>query len=293
MNIPQIAGCFTALITPFTDSGIDKAALESLIEEQLEAGIHGLVPCGSTGEAATMTEDERISVIDTTIKKVAGRVPVIAGTGSNCTAESIRFSKMARDKGADAVMLVVPYYNKPTQDGIFKHFETIAKEVNVPVVVYNVPGRTASSIHPKTVRKLCEVENIVAIKEASGKVENTIDILSDCPDMIVLSGDDCLFLPLLSIGATGLISVASNVIPKPIATIYNAFADGQYNQARKLFYDAWPIFKAMFYETNPIPVKAALGLMGKIDPRTRLPLTPMNREHLEELKNTLAAAGVI
>lgn len=293
MDIQRIAGCFTALITPFTDSGIDKTALESLIEEQIKAGIHGLVPCGSTGEAATMTEQERLMVIETTVRKAAGRVPVIAGTGSNCTADSIRFSKMACDKGIDAIMLVVPFYNKPTQNGMLRHFETIAKEVDVPVVVYNVPGRTASSIHPKTVRELCKIENIVAIKEASGKVENTVDILSDSPDMIVLSGEDGLFLPLLSVGAKGLISVASNVIPAQMTSIYNAYNDGEYDRAKKLFYDAWPVFKAMFFETNPIPVKAALGMMGKCDPRTRLPLTPINPENLERVKKTLTEAGVM
>ena len=293
MNKWNFNGCMTALATPFKNGKPDQGALADLVAFQLDAGIDGLVPCGSTGEAATLTLDERLDVIGTVVEKTGGKVPVIAGTGTNNTAESVHNSKLAADAGVDAVMLVVPYYNKPTQQGMIRHFETIAAAIDLPVILYNVPGRTGSSLLPSTVVELSGIDNIVAVKEASGNVSNTVSILNQAPDFTVLSGDDPLYLPLLSVGAKGLISVAANVAPKPMADLYDAWVDGNADEARKIFYAMWPLFTALFCETNPIPLKAALWLMGKIDPELRLPLTPITDENLVRLKSALIDAGIL
>ena len=287
------SGCMTALVTPFTKSGIDIKALEELVDFQIQSGIDGLVPCGSTGEAATLTIDERRQVVKTTIKAAKGQVPVIVGTGTNNTATTIELSKMAEDQGADAVLVVAPFYNKPTQEGLFRHFEAVANSVKIPVVLYDVPGRTGISLNPQTVIRLSEIDNIIALKDASGNVENAIEILRQCPDFIILSGDDCLYIPFLSIGAKGLISVTSNIMPAKMANIYTDWTSEEYAEAKRLFYEMWPVFKSMFYETNPIPVKGALGLMNKIDPTPRLPLLPITDKNKKRLKAVLEQAGVI
>lgn len=293
MDKERFTGCMTALVTPFNDEGVDHEALAGLVRFQIEAGINGLVPCGSTGEAATMSTQERRDAIRTVVKTADGRVPVIAGTGSNNTAEAIVNSKNAQEDGVDAVMLVAPYYNKPPQGGLVHHFAAIANEVDIPVILYNVPGRTGVSIAPETVLELSKIDNIIAVKEASGMIENTVAILQGEPDLHVLSGDDPLYLPLLAVGARGLISVVSNIMPEKMVAIYDAWTDGRVDEARQLFYDMWPVMGAMFYETNPIPVKAALGLMGKIDPRLRLPLIKMNEVNLARLRAVVRWAGVI
>ncbi len=293
MTHKDFKGCMTAIVTPFTENGVDYDALKKLVREQIDAGIDGLVPCGSTGEAATLNDEERRAVVRAVVEAAGGAVPVIAGTGTNCTATSIARSLEAQEDGADAVMLAAPYYNKPTQGGMIAHFTAVAKAVDAPVILYNVPGRTASSIATDTVLKLAEVDNIIGIKEASGDVGNSVSILKARPDFTVLSGEDFLYLPLLSVGASGLISVASNVMPATMASIYDAWTEGRAGDARENFYKMWPVFQSMFFETNPIPVKAALGLQGKIDSLMRLPLTPMTPANLERLKKVLEQAKAI
>jgi len=251
------------------------------------------VPCGSTGEAATLGDEERRGIVRAVVEAASGAVPVIAGTGTNSTDSSIKRSLEACEDGVDAVMLVAPYYNKPTQDGMIQHFSAVAQAVDLPVILYNVPGRTASSIAPATVLKLAEIDNIIGIKEASGSVENSMCILSARPDFTVLSGEDGLYLPLLAVGAHGLISVTSNVMPARMAAIYDAWTEGRRDDAKDLFHKMWPVIQAMFFETNPIPVKAALGLLGKIDPAMRLPLTPMTGANLARLEDVLRQAGFL
>jgi 4-hydroxy-tetrahydrodipicolinate synthase len=293
MNLELLNGVYTALVTPFNERGVDIDALKQLTERQIDAGIAGIVPCGSTGEAATMSQGERLDVIKAVVEVAHGRVPVIAGTGSNNTHESVMFSKMAAKFGADAIMAVAPYYNKPTQNGMRHHFAAIANSVKIPLVLYNVPGRTASSISNDTVADLAKFENIIAIKDATGTTDNVVTMASTLDNFVVMSGDDCMFLPMLSVGARGLISVVSNLIPAEMVAIYNAWNEGKTEEAKELFFKAWPVMKSMFFETNPIPVKAALGLAGLIDPRARLPLTPMEPENLEKLKNVMTTAGLL
>ncbi len=293
MKHERFKGCMTALVTPFGPEGVDYAALRRLVVEQIEAGIDGLVPCGSTGEAATLGDEERRGIVRAVVEAASGAVPVIAGTGTNSTDSSIKRSLEACEDGVDAVMLVAPYYNKPTQDGMIQHFSAVAQAVDLPVILYNVPGRTASSIAPATVLKLAEIDNIIGIKEASGSVENSMCILSARPDFTVLSGEDGLYLPLLAVGAHGLISVTSNVMPARMAAIYDAWTEGRRDDAKDLFHKMWPVIQAMFFETNPIPVKAALGLLGKIDPAMRLPLTPMTGANLARLEDVLRQAGFL
>jgi 4-hydroxy-tetrahydrodipicolinate synthase len=293
MTAINLTGVMTALVTPFKNDKVDTDALTALVHGQIEAGINALVPCGSTGEAATMSADERLLTIETVVKAAGGRVPVVSGTSNNNTAESVEFTKKACDAGTDAVMLVAPAYNKPTQAGMILHFEAIANAVNVPVVLYNIPGRAAVSIDPETVVRLSQVDNIVAVKEASGKISNTVEILRGNPDFTVLSGDDLLFLPLLSVGAKGLVSVVSNVMPAAMVQMYNAWVAGKLDEAMRMFYEMWPVFGSMFYETNPIPAKAALGMMGKIDPTPRMPLTPITEASKKRLAEVLRKAGVI
>lgn len=293
MNPERFSGCFTALATPFTKSGVDMDALDGLIRFQLENGIHGLVPCGSTGEAATMSENERLQVISATVKAVDGKVPVLAGTSSNNTAECARFSQLAQNEGADAVLTVVPWYNKPTQPGIYHHFKTVAASVDVPIILYDVPGRTGMGFAPETILRLAEIENIIGIKDATGNLNNTVEVLRHSPDFIVLSGDDCMFIPFLSVGAKGLISVVTNIIPDKMVSMFELWTEGKSKEALDLFYKLWPVFNAMFLESNPIPVKAALGLLGKCDPKPRLPLTSMSEDALKTMEAVLQDAGVI
>lgn len=278
-------GALTALITPFRDGAVDEPALRDLVEWQIQSGIDGLAPCGSTGESATLTHEEHERVVKITIEQARKRVPVIAGTGSNATAEAIRLTASARAMGADGALLISPYYNKPTQEGIFKHYKLIAASVDLPLVVYNIPGRTASNIAPETFARLSEIKNIVGVKEASGSMDQVSDILRLCGDRLaILSGDDALTLPIMALGGKGVISTASNVMPREMRELAAAALAGDFQRARVVHYRMLPLLRMLFIETNPIPLKCALALMGKCANELRLPLVPMTAAASEKLK---------
>ncbi len=287
----KLEGTYTALVTPFhPDGSIDFETLSSLVEWQIESGIDGLVPCGSTGEAATLSHAEDGSVVRHVLSVVAGRVPVIAGTGSNSTREAALRTREAREAGADAALLISPYYNKPTQDGIFLHYREVAEESGLPLVLYNIPGRTSSRIDPETTARLSRVPGIVGLKEAGGDLGMTSQtILQSAPDFSVLSGDDALTLPMLAIGARGVISTTANVAPVEMLAITRAYLDGDPDRARRLHYELLPIMNALFIETNPIPVKTALQILGRMPVATlRLPLTEMRKSNRDQLEAALA-----
>lgn len=287
-------GVYTALITPFKNEKVDEAALRALVEHQIEAGIAGLVPCGSTGESATLSADEHNEVIDIVISAAAGRVPVIAGTGSNNTREAIGFTQHAKDAGAAGALLLSPYYNKPTQAGLVEHFEAIANATQLPLVLYNIPGRTASNVAPETIARLAEHEFIVGIKEACGDLDQIAHLISLCPsDFTVVSGDDTLLLPILAVGGKGGIAVTSNIAPKKMLELYSTFQAGDVTRAREIHYELWPVFNALFCETNPIPVKAALALMGLVQDEIRLPLTQITQPNRDRLQAVLKEAGIL
>jgi len=281
-----------ALITPFKGGKIDEKALERLIEFQIKNNTDGIVPCGCTGEAATLSTEEQKQMIKLTVALVKKRIPVIAGTGSNSTKEAIELTKYAESAGADAALLITPYYNKPTPAGLLLHYEKVSSAVSIPIILYNVPSRTGISILPETVAKLSEIENIVAIKEASGSLNQTSEILSFC-NITVLSGDDSLTLPILSVGGKGVISVVANIVPADTAEMVRDFRKGKFEEARKLHLKLFPLCQAMFLETNPIPVKTALGMMGMIEPELRLPLSPMDEGKKKELTEALKNYGLV
>lgn len=281
-------GAIVATVTPFKKRKVDFPALRRLIERQIEKGTDGIVPCGTTGESATLSFDEHKGVIEETVNAVAGRVPVIAGTGSNNTEEALVLTRHARKVGADGALVITPYYNKPTQEGLFQHFSKIAGSVKIPIIVYNVPSRTGVNILPDTVARLAKIENIVGIKEASGNLTQVCEIIRKTPkNFSVLSGDDFLFYPMLAVGADGVISVTSNVAPDLMAGIYDAFVEGGMEAARRLHYRLMPLFNALFLETNPIPAKTALGMMKIISADVRLPLTPMSPSPAKVLERVL------
>ena len=290
----KIQGSIVAIVTPFKDGKVDKKAFRDLIEWQIVSGTDGIVPCGTTGESATLDYDEHEQVVELCIEFAAGRVPVIAGTGSNSTREAIMLTKAAEKAGADASLQVSPYYNKPMQDGLYEHFKHVAESTSLPIVLYNIQSRTGVNINPETVARLAEIKNIVAIKEASGSLVQMAEIIKLCGNKIdVISGDDPLTLPLLAIGGKGVISVSANVAPKENAQMWDAWCEGKLEKAMKLFYKLFPLNRAMFIETNPIPVKAALHLMGKIGPEIRLPLTPMRGANLEKLRAAMVEFGLL
>lgn len=290
----MIKGSIAAIVTPFDNGRPDRARFSDLVEWHVSSGTHGIVPCGSTGEAATLDYDEHIQVIEWAVKAAKGRMKVIGGTGSNATAEAIDLSRRAKDAGVDALLLVSPYYNKPTQEGIYRHQMAIADAVPLPQILYNVPGRTCSSIAPETVARLAAHPNIVGIKEASGSVETAIDILALCPKGFALySGDDFLNYPLLAVGGSGSISVTANVVPERMARMHNLFFEGNHAAALELHFGMRELSKAMFFETNPIPAKTALAIMGKILEEVRLPLTPMTPPNRARLEAALKAQKVI
>ena len=288
-------GALVALVTPFIDGQVDEQGLVDLIEFQIDNGSHGIVPCGTTGESATISFAEHKKVIDITVKAVAGRVPVVAGTGGNNTLEAIELTESAKDSGADAVLSVVPYYNKPNQEGMYLHFKEIAEKVDIPMFLYNVPGRTVVSMLPETVARLAEVDNIIGIKEATGSLEQGTDVIRMCPDdFIVLSGDDFTAMPSVLIGGKGVISVISNVYPKGMAEMIEAALEGDLKRANELHYRMYQLMKLMFINPNPVPAKMALEVMGKIQSGLpRLPLAPMNVASLEKLKEGMAALDLI
>jgi 4-hydroxy-tetrahydrodipicolinate synthase len=291
----QLAGAFTAIVTPFRNGSIDEEAYRQLIEWQLEQGIDGLVPCGTTGESATLSHEEHEKVIGICIDQVKKRVPVLAGAGSNNTVEAIRLLKFAKKTGADAGLMISPYYNKPTQDGIFRHFKAIAAECDLPMIVYNVPGRTGSNVAASTmVRMYNEIPSVIGCKEASADLCQISDILDGCDDKFsLLSGDDFTVLPTLAVGGTGVISVVSNFMPKDMHDMCAAWFAGKTEEAKKLHYKLLPLAHACFLESNPIPVKRALALMGKIADEIRLPLCPLAAANDEKLKAVLKKAGLV
>ena len=277
-------GAFTAIVTPFKSGEVDYKSFEKLIEFQIDKGIHGLVPCGTTGESATLTLQEHKEVIEFVIKTVKGRVKVIAGSGSNSTPEALELTKFTKKAGADGALVITPYYNKPTQEGLYRHFKLIAEEVDIPIVVYNVPGRTGVNLLPDTLARLKDISNITAVKEASGNVEQMEQIIDLVEGKIdLLSGDDSLYFPILAIGGKGVISVASNIIPGDVAEVYNQFKKNNMEKARELFYKYYFLTKSMFYETNPIPAKTSLKLMGMISGEMRMPLCEMSKANEDKL----------
>ena len=291
----RLKGCGTALVTPFTQDGaIDEPALRKLVDWQIAEGIHFVVPCGSTGEAVTMTPAEHRRVVEITVDQVKGRTAVVAGAGSNDTAKAIAFSKEMKAAGATHLLHVSPMYNKPPQRGIIAHFERIAGATDLPIVVYNVPGRTGSNIEAKTTLALATVPNIVAVKEASGNMAQVLDILRDRPDHLsVLSGDDEMTLGMLAAGADGVISVVSNATPRKMAQLCDAGLRGDMATAKTLHFELLPWMRAAFVESNPIPVKAAMALLGKMENRLRLPLVPLDEKHNDAVRSSLQHAGAL
>lgn len=295
MSIRPLVGCGTALVTPFTrDGAVDHVALRALIEWQIAEGIHFLVPCGSTGEAATLSTEEQVRVVSITVEQVAGRIPVVAGAGSNDTQKAIALSRAVRAAGASHLLHVSPAYNKPQQRGIVAHFRAIADAVDLPIVVYNVPGRTASNLEASTTLELASVAGVVAIKEASGHLGQIGEILRERPPgFAVLSGDDALTLPIMALGGDGVISVVSNVTPRRMAALVDACAAGDYATARTLHRQLLPWMSAAFLEANPAPVKSALAMMGRGENVLRLPLVALAAHHSATVRAALVAAGAI
>jgi len=285
-------GVLTALATPFRDGAIDEKALRGLVARQIDAGIDGLVPCGSTGESATLSHEEHERVIEIVVEAADGRVPVVAGTGSNSTAEAIRLTRHAKEAGATGALLISPYYNKPTQAGLVAHYESIALETALPLIVYNIPGRTASNILPSTLAQLAHIDYVVGVKEACGDIDQIAHVIDQCPeDFDILSGDDAMTLPVMAMGGQGVISTTSNVAPEEMLALVGAFRSGDSVRALSLHQQLMPLFDALFCETNPIPVKAALGIMGLIDPEIRLPLTPITQPNYDALQVVLKELG--
>lgn len=279
-------GSYVALVTPFKDGKIDEKAFRDLIEFHINNGTDGIVPCGCTGEAATLSMAEQKHLIKISVEMSNKRVPVLAGTGSNNTAEAIELTSYAKKAGSDGVLIITPYYNKPTPEGQYRHYSEIAKNVNIPIMLYNVPSRTGISLLPSTVARLSKIDTIVAIKEAAGSVQQVIDILSLC-DITVMSGDDSMTLAFMSVGARGVVSVAANVIPVMVHDLVQTFSEGKIRESQKLHYDMMELCRAMFIETNPLPVKTALSMMGKIEEEWRLPLCEMEKENRQKLKTVL------
>jgi 4-hydroxy-tetrahydrodipicolinate synthase len=290
----KLNGTFTALVTPFKDDLVDESALKELVDFQLREGVDGLVPCGSTGEAATLSYEEHERVIELTVKWVNGKVPVIAGTGSNSTKETIELTQIAKNLGSDLALIVAPYYNRPTQEGMYRHFKTVAEEVDLPLVLYNVPGRTGVNMLPELVARLAEIPNIVAIKEASGSVQQVADIFRLTKGTFtVLSGDDNLFLPMMSVGAVGVISVLSNMLPGRVKALGQAYMEEKnQDKARSIHVELMPLFSGMFIETNPVPVKEALYHMGMMEKQVRLPLSNMSAANSAYLQGLLKEYGL-
>ncbi len=278
-------GSIVAIVTPFNNGAVDVEKLRELVEFQIDGGTDAIVPCGTTGEASTLDYDEHMLVIKTVVEQVGKRVPVIAGTGSNSTAEAIELTQLAKEAGVDGCLLVTPYYNKPTQEGLYRHYKAVAEGVAIPQILYNVPGRTGVNLLPETVARLAPIKNIVAIKEATGSLQQASEVLALCGDQIdVLSGDDFITFPMMACGAKGVISVTANIMPKAIGDLTDAFYAGDLEKARQLHLQTLKISNAMFIESNPVPVKTALGLMGKCSDEVRLPLAPMSAANKAKLE---------
>jgi 4-hydroxy-tetrahydrodipicolinate synthase len=297
MKVDWMRGCATALVTPFkADGTVDESRMRTLIERQISGGVRLLVPCGTTGESATMSEAEDATVIGLTVEVARGRARVIAGTGSNSTAAAIEYSQRARDVGADAMLQVAPYYNKPTQEGLYAHFRAVAEAIpDTPIVLYNVPGRTSSNIAAQTVLRLArDCENIVAIKEASGNLSQIMEILRERPaNFCVLSGDDAVTLPLIALGAEGIVSVASNEIPDLMSRMTELALAGNWSDARTLHYRLLPLMEINFIESSPGPVKAAMAMMGLLEENFRLPLVPIQEKSRNRIREVMAELGIL
>ena len=284
----MFSGSLVAIVTPFRNGKVDERAFGDLIEWQIANGTNGIVPCGTTGESATLTNDEHHRVIRLTVEVVKGRVPVIAGTGSNSTDEAISLTRHAKEAGADGALLITPYYNKPTQEGLYRHYKAVAEAVDIPLVLYNIPGRTGVNMLPATVARLAVMKSIVGVKEGSGSVQQASDIAQACGDRLtVLAGDDALTLPMMAVGAKGVITVTANIMPKEMSQLVASFQAGRIDEARRIHFLLSPLFAALFFETNPIPVKEAMGMMGKIDPELRLPLCAMSADNRNQLTRVL------
>ena len=284
----MFSGTFTALITPFNKGEVDVEALEGLVEFQIQQGVSGLVPCGTTGETPAMSEAEDRVVVETVVRVANGRVPVVAGTGSNSTDMAIKYTRMAQEVGADGSLQVAPYYNKPTQEGLYRHFAAIAESTDLPLILYNIPGRTSVTISAETMARLAEIPNIVGVKDSTLSMNMISDVINLCgEDFDVLSGDDPMTLPLISLGGVGVISVASNVAPGAVSDMVNVLLSGDFERGRELHYELLPLFRALFVETNPIPVKTAASLLGLCSDEMRLPLIPMGGENLRRLQETM------
>ncbi len=287
-------GSIVAIVTPFKSGRVDEKALGDLIEFQISNGTQGIVPCGTTGESATLSHTEHNRVIEFIVETARGRVAVIAGTGSNSTDEAVSLTQHAKKARANGALLIAPYYNKPTQEGLYQHYKKVAEAVDFPLVVYNIPGRTGVNITPQTFARLTQIKNIVAIKESSGSLQQISEIIHYCGDRFtLLSGDDALALPILAVGGKGVVSVAANIIPSDMVKMVQSFVMGDLQEAQRLHYRMFGLFHALFLETNPIPVKTALSLMGRCSAELRLPLCSLSSENLERLKQAMKEYGLI
>jgi len=290
----MFTGSMVALVTPFRKGRLDEKALRSLIEFQIREGTSVIVPCGTTGESATLSYEEHDHVIELTVKAARGRVPVVAGTGSNSTEEAIALTRHAKKTGVDGALLICPYYNRPTQEGLFQHFKAVAKAVDLPLVLYNIPSRTGVNLLPSTAARLLEFRTIVGIKESSGNPQQISDLIHLCGDrLVVISGDDALTLPIIALGGKGVISVAANLVPRDCAELVKAAVKGDLERARRLHYRMSSLVEALFLETNPVPVKTALKIMGRCDAEVRLPLCPMTKANREKLEKAIKDYGLI
>ncbi len=288
----DFAGLAVAIVTPFKDGKLDMDRLKEQVEFQIESGTNCLVPCGTTGESPTLSHPEHERVISETIQIAAGRIKVMAGTGSNSTDEAISLTKWAAKEGADATLQVAPYYNKPTQEGMYQHYKAIAEAIDIPICVYNIPGRTGKNIEPETIARIAEFGNVTMVKEATGSLDQASQILA-LTDLTVLSGDDSLTLPLLSIGAEGVVSVVGNMIPGDMIALVKAYMNGETHEAQRLHHKLFPLCRDMLgLATNPIPLKAAMAEMGKDSGELRLPMTDLDADQLASLRKTLAAYGI-
>jgi len=288
----MFSGCLVALVTPFQNGEVDYGKLRELVDWHVEQGTDGLVPCGTTGESPTLDFEEHEKVIATVVEQVKGRIPVIAGTGSNNTAEALRLTRYAKEAGADGALMITPYYNKPTQEGMYRHFRTVAEAVDIPIVLYNVPGRTGVNLAPETVARLAQLPAVVAIKEASGSLDQASAIAASC-DITLLSGDDSLTLPLMSVGGEGVISVVANIVPRDVKAVIEAFREGHHDKARQLHLKLFPLCRAMFLETNPIPVNTAMKMLGRSNGDMRLPLCEMSESNQGRLRQALVDYGLL
>ena len=290
----MFAGSMVALVTPFKDGKIDWQSLEGLVEFHIKSGTDGIVPCGTTGESATLEHKEHHEVIQVVIRAVNKRVPVIAGTGSNSTAEAVELTRGAEKAGADGALMISPYYNRPTQEGIYQHYKKVAESVGIPIIVYNIPGRTGSKIEPETLARLSAIKNVAGVKEATGSVDQAIDVIRLCGDnLAVYSGEDSLTFSLMALGGKGVISTVANIAPKEMSQLTDACLKGNWESGRKLQLKLIPLIRSVFLETNPIPIKTALSLMGKCTSELRLPLTPMSEGNLKKMQQQMVEFGLL